>query len=273
MNRDWKIEVLNKDARRGNFHFAVLDFDGTISLIRQGWQSVMKGYFFEELSLVAGSGETTASVTECIDDFVDYNTGKQTIYQCIALCDEIKKRGGRPGEPLDYKQEYHRRLLKKINYRLDGLRAGELSCEDWVVPGSYELIGALRERGLKLYLASGTDEHYVLDEACLLGVDGYFSGIYGARDDYKNFSKKIVIQRIVSENSLGGPELLGFGDGYVEIENIRDAGGFTVGVASDELNRRGMDEWKYRRLSRVGADILIPDYSETETLLNYLFPA
>jgi len=273
MNEDWKIEVLNEKERRGDFHFAVFDFDGTVSLIRRGWQGVMKGYFVEELSLFAGPGETAASIKECVDDFVDLNTGKQTIYQCIVLCDEIEKRGGRPGDPIDYKQEYNRRLLDKIDYRLDGLRKGEMSGGDWVVPGSYELLGALRGRGLELYLASGTDEQYVLDESRLLGVDGFFSGIYGARDDYKNFSKKIVIQRLVSENSLSGPELLGFGDGYVEIENIRDAGGFTVGVASDEVNRRGMDEWKRRRLRQAGADILIPDYSETETLLNYLFPA
>ena len=271
MSSDWKIEVLNTSAPRGHFRFAVLDFDGTISLIRQGWQSVMKGYFLEELSRAATPDETIDTLIECVDYFVDYNTGKQTIYQCIALNEEIQKRGGRPAEPLDYKQEYHRRLLEKINYRLDGLRDGKLNGEDWVVPGSYALLKALNEKGLALYLASGTDEHYVLDEARLLGVDGFFNGIYGAQDDYKHFSKKIVIQRIVSENSLSGPELLGFGDGYVEIENIREAGGFTVGVASDELNREGMDEWKFKRLSKAGADILIPDYSETETLIDYLF--
>ena len=28
----------------------IFDFDGTLSLIREGWQKIMKGYFFEELS-------------------------------------------------------------------------------------------------------------------------------------------------------------------------------------------------------------------------------
>lgn len=271
MNPDWIIEVLNKNAKRGDFRFAVFDFDGTISLIRQGWQDVMKTYFLEELSRVAGADETNEELIECIGDFVDYNTGRQTIYQCISLCDEIKKRGGHPEEPLFYKNEYHNRLLSKINYRLDGLRNGGLKGEEWVVPGSYKFLEALRKRGLKLYLASGTDEKYVVDEARLLNVDGYFEGIYGAQDDYKNYSKKIVIQRIVSENNLRGPELIGFGDGYVEIENIRESGGFTVGVASDELNRSGMDEWKHKRLSKAGADILIPDFSESDVLLGYLF--
>jgi phosphoglycolate phosphatase-like HAD superfamily hydrolase len=271
MSVAWEIEVLNKTAKRGAFRFAVFDFDGTISLIRQGWQSVMKEYFLEELGRYAGEDEKTEEIIECISDFVDYNTGKQTIYQCISLCDEIKKRGRCPKEPLDYKEEYHSRLLEKINYRLDGIRSGELNGADWVVPGSYALLDALRERGLDLYLTSGTDEKYVLDESRLLNVDGYFKGIYGAQDDYKNFSKKIVIERIVSENELSGPELIGFGDGYVEIENIRESGGFTVGVASDELNREGMDEWKRKRLSKAGSDILIPDFSETDTLMDYLF--
>jgi len=271
LNDQWQIYVLNEDAKRGNFRFAVFDFDGTISLIRQGWQSIMKEYFFEELSQAAASSDTEESLIECIDDFVEYNTGKQTVYQCIALCDEIEKRGASAKDPLDYKHEYHRRLLEKINYRLDGLRSGKINCEDWVVPGSYDILNALHERGLELYLISGTDENYVLDEARLLRVDNFFNKISGALDDYKNSSKKIVMQRIVSENNLSGPELLGFGDGYVEIENIREFGGFAVGVASDEEARQGIDEWKYKRLSKAGADIMIPDFSDTESLVNYLF--
>ena len=53
----------------------------------------------------------------------------------------------------------------------------------------------------------GTDEPYVLDEAAALGITGYFAGIYGAQDDYKSFSKKILIERIIAEHTWPGRSL------------------------------------------------------------------
>jgi hypothetical protein len=116
---------------------------------------------------------------------------------------------------------------------------------------------------LPLYLASGTDEYAVKREADLLDITGYFDGhIYGAVDDYKNFSKKMVINRILRENGITGRQLLSFGDGYVEIENTKHVGGLAVAVASDEAHNGSgrVDEWKRRRLLSVGADAVIPDF-------------
>src|SRR5207237_7938610 len=104
----------------------------------------------------------------------------------------------------------------------------------WTVPGSHAVLDSLQRRGLALYLASGTDVAYVRREAELLGLSQYFGPhIYGALDDYQNFSKKMIIERILSENRLRGEELLGFGDGFVEIEEIKRVGGVAVAVASE----------------------------------------
>ncbi|NCQ33370.1 MAG: HAD family hydrolase, partial [Armatimonadetes bacterium] len=120
---------------------------------------------------------------------------------------------------------------------------------------------------------SGTDEKYVVEEAALLQVTGYFNGgVYGAQEDYGNFSKAKVIQNILETHGLAGATLLSFGDGYVEIENTKEVGGFAVGVAADEAHRGELDEWKRNRLTAAGADLLIPDYRELEALLGYLFP-
>ncbi len=62
----------------------------------------------------------------------------------------------------------------------------------------------MQKHGVRCYLASGTDEKYVLDEAALLKVDGYFEKLYGAQDDYRNFTKRKVIQQIIAENNLHG---------------------------------------------------------------------
>ena len=106
----------------------------------------------------------------------------------------------------------------------------------------------------------------------LLGLAPFFGErIYGALDDYQNFSKKMIIERILKEHNLKGEELLGFGDGFVEIEEIRRAGGVAVAVASDEVRRQGINAWKRDRLVRAGADIVIPEYRRADVLLGYLF--
>lgn len=268
------IEVINPSYERGHFRFALYDFDGTLSLIREGWQKIMKSYFYEEMRKTPiGATESEASIRACIDEFVDVNTGKQTIYQCFALVDELKKRGGNPDEAIDYKDEYHRRLLEEIQYRIDGLEKGSVHWLEYMVPGGQEILKALKSRGVKQFIASGTDEPYARHEAELLGVTPYIEGqLYGAQRDYKAFSKKMVIERIIRENDLHGNEFIGFGDGFVEIENVKEKGGFAVGVATDEKNHDGrVDSWKRERLIRAGADIIIPDFSQTDLLMNYLF--
>ena len=271
-NTPWSIEIINTAAPRGYFRFAVFDFDGTISLIREGWQQIMIPYFTGELASCPGAREIPREkLTEMARDFIYVLTGKQTIYQCIELAERVAGLSGEPLEPLAYKAEYHRRLELRIKSRIDELKGNPAAAINHVVPGSYDILNALREKGVAMFLASGTDEKYVLQEAALLQVDHYFAGIYGAQDDYKNFSKKIVIDRIIRENNLQGRELLGFGDGYVEIENVKQAGGFACGVATDEVRRRGIDEWKRNRLRNSGADIIIPDFTETPELIAYLF--
>jgi phosphoglycolate phosphatase len=122
-----------------------------------------------------------------------------------------------------------------------------------------------------LYLASGTDEPFVKAEAELLGLTHYFDGrIYGALDNFKNFSKQMVIERILRENAIPGGRLLAFGDGYVEIENTKGAGGLAVAVASDEAHNGSgrVDDWKRERLLGVGADIVIPDFRDAVPLMD-----
>jgi len=260
-------------GKTGNFRYAVLDFDGTISLVREGWQQIMTPFFADELFATPGGKDMGYDACYlAAKEFITLLTGKQTIYQCIHLVEEITRLGGKPLEAQAYKDEYHQRLLDRINHRLDGLEDGSIDPETLTVPGSYDLLQMLLDHGVTPYLASGTDEPYVLNEARLLKVTPYFGQhIYGAQTDYKTFSKKMVIERIIRENNLSGEMLLGFGDGYVEIENIREAGGYAVGVASNESERAGIDEWKRERLIRAGANIIIPDYRDINALEKELF--
>lgn len=262
------VEVAPAVAPRPQISHVLFDFDGTLSLVRQGWPEIMVPMFVEMLPRLPGETDEQAHKL-MFEDIMRLN-GKQTIYQMIQLADRIKERGGQPKEPLWYKHEYLRRLNERIDARLAGLKNRSISPEELLVHRVRDLMENLAARGLTLYLASGTDEQYVKNEAELLDVSRYFGKhIYGAKDDYKSFSKKMVIERILAENQISGEKLLAFGDGYVEIQNTKEVGGFAVAVASDEANNGAgtMDEWKRQRLLGVGADVVIPDYRDQAELL------
>jgi phosphoglycolate phosphatase-like HAD superfamily hydrolase len=264
------VEQLHPGVSAKDVRVCLFDFDGTISLIRSGWMDVMVPMMVEVLA-DCHTGETVEQLRRVVEDYVGRLTGKQTMYQMIEFADQIRARGGEPLEPLEYKRIYLDRLHEKIRGRLEELRGG-CSPEKYLVPGTRALIESLKERGLKLYLASGTDQEYMRDEARLLDVYRYFDGgVYGALDDYKSFSKKILIQRLIAGAECRGEEFLCFGDGYVEIENVKEVGGVAVGVATDEPACQVVDEWKRQRLAGVGADFIVPNFLCREQLFSALF--
>ena len=175
---------------------------------------------------------------------------------------------------MEYKRRYHDLLWVQIAERVDGLKRGTLDPAEFVVPDSHEFLQDLLDRGLTLYLASGTDLSYVRDEVSALQLERFFGDrIFGALDDYKKFSKARVIDEIcasLKSQGLGPESLVSFGDGYVEIEETHRAGGTAVGIASNEETRRGVNAWKRDRLARAGADLIIGDYRCRRNLLAQL---
>jgi phosphoglycolate phosphatase-like HAD superfamily hydrolase len=260
------IEVIRRTAAP-HARAVLFDFDGTLSLIRTGWMGVMVPQMVEVLAELK-TGETEDQLRLVVEDFVWRLTGRETLYQMIELAEQVKLRGGDPLDPLVYKRRYLDRLSLVIAGRLDALREGRCPPDTFLVPGARPLLEALRERGLRLYLASGTDEIYMKDEAALLDVARYFDGgVFGALDDLNAFSKRMIVQRILSLPGIEGAHLIGFGDGYVEIEEVKQVGGVAVGVATDEPGCVEPDEWKRQRLIGVGADYIVPNYLEWEKLL------
>jgi phosphoglycolate phosphatase-like HAD superfamily hydrolase len=265
-----RIEVIHPEFPRGHARAVLFDFDGTLSLIREGWPDVMIPMMVAHLASAPGA-EPRDELSRAVEEFVMRLNGKQTIYQMIQLADEVKKRGGTPRDPLEYKHEYHDLLWQRISGRVAALEAGTTPGESLTVPGSRELLQELSLRQCPLYLASGTDLAFVQNEVRALALETFFGQhIYGAIDDYQNFSKKMVIEWLVAQLQLGLGELIGFGDGFVEIQEVKRAGGVAIGVASDEKLRTGINEWKRERLIQAGADIIIPDYRNVAELLRLL---
>ena len=168
---------------------------------------------------------------------------------------------------------YLDRLHERIRNRLEELESGAAPPDRYLVPGTRALLESLRARGLRMFLASGTDQEYMRHEADLLDVTRYFDGgVFGALDDYKAFSKRILVERLIASAETKGDEFLAFGDGYVEIEVVKAVGGVAVGVATAEPDCLVVDEWKRNRLAGVGADLIVANFVCLSELNAELFP-
>lgn len=259
--------------------YAVFDNDGTISTLRQGWETVMEKTMMKSImgeKYLTVDKNIFNKVKQRISSYIESSTGIQTILQMEALVYMVKEFSIVPeGKILDkfgYKEIYNLELMKTVNKRITKFRKGELNINDLTIKGSINFLEALREKGVKLYLASGTDYEDTLNEAKILGYNDFFDGgIYGALRDISRYSKKILINKIINENNLMGSELAVFGDGPVEIRECRKKEGLAVGISSDEVRRYGSDPKKRTRLIKAGAHLVIPDFSQLSEILSFLF--
>ena len=262
----------------GRVKHAVFDNDGTISTHRQGWEKVMETVM---VRAILGDGYDTCDrnlyqkVLDRVRDYIDKSTGVQTIVQTEALVEMVREFRLVPEEEildkLAYKDIYNRQLMKMVSERLEKLRRGQAKADHYLLEGALAMLRALREKGVRLYLTSGTDREDVLAEVAALGyADLFDGGIYGSVGDVQKYSKKLIIRRIIGENSLAGPELAVFGDGPVEIRQGRKNGGIAVGLATDEIKRKGLNVEKRARLVKAGVHIIVPDFAEWQKLLRLL---
>ena len=283
-HRGTEIEVVRSLPRERRIAAAIFDHDGTISTLRQGWEEVMEpmmvrailGRRFEDADEAA-----FRRIAERVREYIARTTGVQTLVQMRGLVEMVREAGLVPeDEILDehgYKQVYNRELMQRIEGRVAKLERGELGLEDLTLKGAAEFLELLQGRGVPLYLASGTDQADVEREAGLLGYAPLFAGrIYGALGDLTHEPKRKVLERIQADIArargadAGGGIFVTFGDGPVEIQETRKAGGIAVGVASDELRRFGLNPGKRSRLIQAGADLVVPDFSQGELLVSLL---
>ena len=278
---DSEIEIVDQSLMHRDIcpKYAIFDHDGTISTLREGWEEIMNPMM---IKAILGKNYKEADdalyhkVESRVADFIDKTTGIQTLVQMKGLIELVKEFGCvREDEILDifgYKKIYNDELLLMVKEREKKLKRAELTLEDFTIKNAVPFLTRLYQAGVKLYLASGTDEEDVKSEAKALGYDYLFEGrIYGAVGDVNKEEKKIVLDRIL--DSIGTSEsgqIITFGDGPVEIRETHKRNGITVGLASNEQRRYGLNAHKRTRLIKAGADIIISDFSQMEQLLELL---
>lgn len=273
------IEIATALPPQAKFTHAIFDHDGTVSTLRQGWEQIMEPMM---IRAILGDRFRTADetlyhkVVGQVREYIDKTTGIQTISQMEGLLTMVREFGCVPAAQMlnaaGYKAIYNAELMNLVRERIARLQRGELAVEDYTLKNAPDFLRALSSAGIKLYLASGTDMQDVINEARALGYADLFEGrIYGAEDHAAVEAKKVVLERILTE--IGKDQagrLITFGDGPVEIRATHKRGGSTVGLASDEVRRFGLNREKRARLIRAGADVIIPDYSQMSAILKFL---
>ncbi|GHU66376.1 hypothetical protein FACS189447_07090 [Spirochaetia bacterium] len=273
-----EIEIIDRGFKK-NSSFpdaAIFDHDGTISVMRQGWEEVMYQVMVNAICGAGNRGADMARIRNSVSSLIEKTTGIQTLAQMYQLQDLVKSFGYVKDEdilsPEEYKAVYNKALLNSMEKRFKGLEEGRLMPEDLTIKGAKAFLKKLSDAGTKLYLASGTDEADVIKEAGLLGyADLFTGGIKGSVGDIKNDPKKLVIRSIIAELKARGRDstVAVFGDGPVEMREARKSGLLAVGVLSDEARRYGKNLAKRERLILAGADILIPDFSWGDELIKF----
>jgi phosphoglycolate phosphatase-like HAD superfamily hydrolase len=257
-------------ARMGHVRHVLFDFDGTLSVLRQGWEEVMVPLMVEA---ICPNRLPAPEIEAEVRAYVDRSTGILTIRQMEWMVDAVQRYNPAetPKSAADYKKIYLARLELRIHDRRQAVEGGIEAPETCMVAGALDFVRILAGRGVRLYLASGSDHGDVAREAAVLGLEPYFEGgIFGALDDEESHAKERVIQAILDDHHLSGSQLLVVGDGPVEIREAVSRQAIALGVASDELARSGWNPRKIDRLISAGADLMVADFSRAGRLAELL---
>lgn len=245
------------------FRVAVVDFDGTVSLIREGWAREMA-----DVGVAALVRPVPGEVVSEIEEQMLRLSGRPSLVQMTKLAGMIAAWGVTPPSPQALHDEFLKRLFAKIDGRKRALADGSAPPEAWAVPGTHDLLRALRDRGTALYLVSGTEYGDVIEEMSLLKLEEFFGPrVYAPKPGETTFHKRAAIATILRDERATGDDLLGFGDGYSETVEVLAAGGVAVGVASVEVGQTGPCPRKSALLREWGADPIVADYRDAVGLV------
>jgi bifunctional ADP-heptose synthase (sugar kinase/adenylyltransferase)/phosphoglycolate phosphatase-like HAD superfamily hydrolase len=275
-----RIEIVTELPDPKDFTHAIFDHDGTISTLRQGWEEVMEPMMIQAIvgkQRDTIDGQSYKRIEARVREFIDATTGVQTLVQMKYLCEMVREYGYVAEEEIldekGYKQIYQTALMERIQDRLHRIDDGRLTVREVTIKNAVAFLEALHTRGVRLYLASGTDQTDVEWEAAELGYADLFAGrIYGAVGDINYEPKRKAMEAILKDiGAEGRGRMVTFGDGPVEIREARAGGSYAVGVASDEVKRSGLNLIKRERLIQAGADLIISDFEEKDQLMSLIF--
>ncbi len=102
--------------------------------------------------------------------------------------------------------------------------------ENEVYPGISEMLSELKEKGVKLYVASSKPEKFVVEILKHFELFEYFTGVYGSTMDETRTKKDEVIAYALETENLSAADVIMVGDRHHDIDGAKKNGMRSVGV-------------------------------------------
>jgi phosphoglycolate phosphatase-like HAD superfamily hydrolase len=261
------FEVRSKPAI-SQIRCVVLDYDGTLTTLRRGWDKILSTYAREAIN--PGSAEVVPELEKSILYLTEHaggTTPKQLMSRLVSLIEEFQFIPQEKIGSIDfYAREFSVIFQAAIDKRIENFHA---EGESYVINGVRPLLEFLSGNKILNYVVTGSSKPAVSLELEKLEMMHHFIDVYGASLETIGNLKEDAIKEIMERHSLKASEILVIGDGSTEIRAAETFGLPSVGIASDE-HTGGMCQGKRESLIKLGADVIIADYTHFEDLWAWL---
>ena len=133
------------------------------------------------------------------------------------------------------------------------------------LPGVKDTLKALRERGVVLGLVTGNVPEIAQDKLLAVGLAGFFSfGAYGSEGDERTVLPPLAVTRAeaLTGTRIDSRHVFVVGDTPRDVACALDNGYRAVAVATGHI--------PLEELRKTGAELVLPDLSDTESLLRLM---
>lgn len=90
--------------------------------------------------------------------------------------------------------------------------------------GTVDMLETLTKCGKRLFIATTKNEKSAKRVVKELGIEKYFCGVYGSRNDINRLTKQLVIKAAVEENGIDTKDTVLIGDTHYDAEGAKKAG-------------------------------------------------
>jgi hypothetical protein len=157
------IEILSRPTTA--IRLAAIDFDGTMSLIRIGWQHVMHGVMKHALHAYVPHPDT---IDAEIVGYIARSTGQPSIIQMAWVDEQVIMHGGPARGAQYYLDQFSGAMRAQIDRQVASIH-DDASADQQMVPGARAFLQLLHDQRIHIALVSGTEHHhYALTTSSML---------------------------------------------------------------------------------------------------------
>ncbi len=239
-------EIVLEKLRSRSFHGVIFDFDGTIIDIREPLERSIEEVFREK-QIKSDMETTIQEIGAILESIQGYPIPKillqsHDIFKYLTVLN-------------------HLTFLKKLRLAMKIFSKFQAYSKDAkLFPGTKELISYL-SKNCNLFIVSHNKTENIIEFLQKEGIDSYFEGVYGA-DMLPALkpSPDALLPPLEKSGNFTGKEWLMIGDMPTDIEAGREAGLFTIAIASG-ISKKDI-------LARTYPDLLVSSISELLSLID-----